>query len=314
MLSFSYIVKNEEKNIINSLNSIKDIADEIVIVDTGSTDNTKDLIRQWGGNVKLLEMEWVDFACCRNYSMDNCTGDYIFIIDADETLRDPEAVKRLMSDDTVDIWSVIQLDKTGQMCYTFRLVKSDCRYKYELFDDVIHENISTEGKNVAYSDLILDHHKELTPEEHKAKVENIMSVFADIPEGIKKDYYEGVYLLWNNQHKEAFKKLNRCINEVNPQLKAFIYLMVGHYYSLISEVYKAETLHLYNKSLEIAPEQNEGYMKLADFYLNNGDKQNALNHLHTLKNRKNRLRTQMQNDMYYTTEQIDSKINLIGVN
>jgi len=320
MLSISYIVKNEEHNIVKSLNSVKDIASEIVIVDTGSTDNTVSVINKWYDDLgiinkpvlKLLFKEWTNFADCRNYGIEQCTSPFIFILDADETVRNPEAIKKLIYYPDVDVWSVVQLDKSGQMCYTFRLIKSDCRYKAQKPEDIIHENIDTTGKEVRYSDLIIDHNKDITPEEHKAKIENIMSVFSEIPEGLKKDYYEGVYELWSGSHKTGFAKLNNCIGKVSTQLQAFIYLMVGHYYSVISEVYKAETLHFYNKSLEIAPEQNEGYIKTAQFYFQNGDKENALKCLHKVRDRKNRLMTQMQNDMYYTNEQIDLRIKQIG--
>lgn len=320
MISISYIVKNEQDNIIRSLESVK-WADEIVIVDTGSTDNTINLINQWYSSLgiinkpklKLLIKEWTNFADCRNYGLDNCTGDYVFILDADETIRDKNAIDKLINDpDNIDVWSVIQLDKSGQMCYTYRLIKSDCRYKVSEEQDIIHENINTIGKKIGYSDLIIDHHKEITEEQHKEKIDNIMSVFSDIPSGLKKDYYEGVHELWTGKHKTAFEKLNRCIDKVSSQLKAFIYLMVGHYYSIVLEVYKAEALHFYNKSLQVAPEQNEAWIKLSDFYLANNDKENALKCLQVVKDRKNRLKTQMQNDMYYSNEQIDLRIKQIG--
>jgi glycosyltransferase involved in cell wall biosynthesis len=308
LLSIAYIVKNEAKNIIRSLESVKG-ADEIIIVDTGSTDDTIKVIEESGIPVKLFVKQWTNFADCRNFAMDKCTGDYILILDADETVRDFANLDKLINDKSVDVWSVIQLDNAGQMCYTYRLVKSDCRYKSSESQDVIHEAIDTTGKVIAYSDLIIDHHKELTEKEHRAKIESIMSVFDNIPDGLKKDYYEGVYFLWNGQHTVGFEKLNRCIDKVSPQLQAFIYLMVGHYYNILQQAYSVEALYFYDKSLKLAPEQNEGYIKLAEYYLSRGDKNTALEYLHKLRDRKNRLKTEMQNDKYYTTEQIDFRIN-----
>ena len=84
-LSVCMIVKNEEKYLKNALTSIKEIADEIIIVDTGSTDNTRGIAKQFTHNV--YNFEWNDnFAEARNESLKHATSDWILIIDADETI------------------------------------------------------------------------------------------------------------------------------------------------------------------------------------------------------------------------------------
>lgn len=89
-LGISMIVRNESKCIEACLNSIKD-ADEIVIVDTGSKDNTVELCRKYTENV-FTDYKWRDnFAEARNHSLSKCTADYILIIDADEVLLNPIA-------------------------------------------------------------------------------------------------------------------------------------------------------------------------------------------------------------------------------
>jgi glycosyltransferase involved in cell wall biosynthesis len=86
-LGISMIVKNESQIIENCLNSIKD-ADEIVIVDTGSKDNTIELCKKYTN--KVYFDRWIDnFAHSRNISLSHCTSDYVLIIDADETLETP---------------------------------------------------------------------------------------------------------------------------------------------------------------------------------------------------------------------------------
>lgn len=93
------IVKNEESCLISCLETIKD-ADEIVIVDTGSTDNTINIAKEYTDKVYSGdEYKWVDdFAHSRNQSLDLCSGDWILIIDADETLQDNgiEKIKELI--------------------------------------------------------------------------------------------------------------------------------------------------------------------------------------------------------------------------
>lgn len=90
-ISACLIVKNEEKLLPQCLDSIKGWVDEIIIVDTGSTDKTMDIARSYGAVV--YEQKWKnDFSFHRNYSISKATGDWIFIIDADEEVPSPHGV------------------------------------------------------------------------------------------------------------------------------------------------------------------------------------------------------------------------------
>jgi glycosyltransferase involved in cell wall biosynthesis len=83
-LSAAIIVKNEEACFEKCLKSIKDI-DEIVVVDTGSTDNTIEIAKRYTD--KIYHFKWCDdFAKARNFAKSKCTGDWIFTIDADHQL------------------------------------------------------------------------------------------------------------------------------------------------------------------------------------------------------------------------------------
>ncbi|CAN1213016.1 Glycosyltransferase 2-like domain-containing protein [Tumidithrix helvetica PCC 7403] len=84
-LSLCMIVKNESKNLSRCLDSVVRYVDEIVIVDTGSEDNTIDIAKQYGAKVDFFQ--WCDdFAAARNYALSKVTGDWVFVIDADEEL------------------------------------------------------------------------------------------------------------------------------------------------------------------------------------------------------------------------------------
>lgn len=99
-ISACLIVKNEEKLLPQCLDSIKDWVDEIIIVDTGSTDKTMDIARSYGALV--YEQKWQnDFSFHRNYSISKATGDWIFIIDADEEVPSPhgEAIRKFLEND-----------------------------------------------------------------------------------------------------------------------------------------------------------------------------------------------------------------------
>jgi glycosyltransferase involved in cell wall biosynthesis len=85
-VSLTVIVKNEEANLPHCLASVEGIFDEIVVVDTGSTDRTKEIAREFGA--KVFDFEWIDnFAAARNEALAHATGDYIFWLDADDVIE-----------------------------------------------------------------------------------------------------------------------------------------------------------------------------------------------------------------------------------
>jgi glycosyltransferase involved in cell wall biosynthesis len=95
LLSLSMIVKNEEQNLADCLKSVEGVADEIVILDTGSTDSTIQIARSLGA--KVYQQPWTgDFAEARNASLKECTGKWILYLDADERLH-PDAKLHLRS-------------------------------------------------------------------------------------------------------------------------------------------------------------------------------------------------------------------------
>lgn len=84
-LSLCMIVKNESDVLGRCLSCTKDIADEIIIVDTGSTDNTKEIAH--GFTDKVYDFEWCDdFATARNFSFSKASMDYTMWLDADDVI------------------------------------------------------------------------------------------------------------------------------------------------------------------------------------------------------------------------------------
>ena len=84
-LSVCMIVRNEEHCLARALHSIKDLADEIIVVDTGSADRTTTIAREYTKNV--YDLAWHDdFSEARNFSLSKATGDWVLVIDADEVI------------------------------------------------------------------------------------------------------------------------------------------------------------------------------------------------------------------------------------
>ena len=116
-ISICLIVKNEEAVLKRCLDSLRCIADEYVIVDTGSSDATKEIAAEYTD--RIYDFEWRDdFAAARNFAFSKCSCDYIYSADADEVLDDragQEFVKlKTVLDGSVDI---VQFIYTNQLEY-----------------------------------------------------------------------------------------------------------------------------------------------------------------------------------------------------
>lgn len=84
-LSLCMIVKNEEKHLVRCLMSVRDVVDEMIIVDTGSTDRTRDIASIFGA--KVFDFPWTgDFSEARNHSLSQASGEWILVLDADESV------------------------------------------------------------------------------------------------------------------------------------------------------------------------------------------------------------------------------------
>ncbi|MGL5353727.1 MAG: glycosyltransferase [Clostridium sp.] len=145
-LSVCLIVKNEEKNLIRCLMSINNIADEIIVVDTGSTDNTIEMARSLGA--KVIESKWKnDFSDARNTSLQYATKDWILFLDADEEIpcNDGEKLKLILNDPKnshieglyLRLVNIIDGNNVGDSV-VFRAFKNDSDYR---FVGKMHEQI-----------------------------------------------------------------------------------------------------------------------------------------------------------------------------
>jgi glycosyltransferase involved in cell wall biosynthesis/tetratricopeptide (TPR) repeat protein len=91
-VSLTLITRDEEKNLPRCLESVRGIFDEIVVVDTGSVDRTREIAREYGARV--FDFLWVDdFAAARNAALARARGDYAFWLDADDVIEPPEREK-----------------------------------------------------------------------------------------------------------------------------------------------------------------------------------------------------------------------------
>jgi len=83
-LSITIVAKNEERTVAEVLASVRDIADEIIFLDSGSSDRTPEIAQSFG--VRFYHQEWLGYAEQKNKAIDLATGDWILSLDADEVL------------------------------------------------------------------------------------------------------------------------------------------------------------------------------------------------------------------------------------
>ncbi|WP_028552050.1 glycosyltransferase [Paenibacillus sp. UNC451MF] len=163
-ISLCMIVKNEEDTISNCLSSIADAVDEIIIVDTGSTDRTKAIVSEFTD--KIIDFEWIDdFAAARNFAFQQATKEYILWLDADDKLKEEDCKKLINlkatldpSVDSVTMIYNIAFDEFGNVTSKYRrnrLVKRANQFKWI---GAIHEYLEVYG-NIVNSDICVTHCK-----------------------------------------------------------------------------------------------------------------------------------------------------------
>ncbi|MCR8641214.1 glycosyltransferase [Paenibacillus sp. N1-5-1-14] len=158
------IVKNEEHAIGNCLSSVQDLVDEIIIVDTGSKDRTKEIVREYTEHIH--DFEWINnFAAARNYSSSFATKDYVLYLDADDVLLEEDRTKFLLLkeslDPEVDVVSMdyhCAFDDHGIVALNVRRYRLAKRSKGFQWEGFVHEDLVIQGVCMN-SDIAITHTK-----------------------------------------------------------------------------------------------------------------------------------------------------------
>ena len=189
-LSLCMIVKDEEYFLARCLEAVRDHVDEIIIVDTGSTDNTRSIAANFSD--KIYDFEWVDdFSAARNYSLEQATGDWILVLDADELIAELDLlrIRETINNANDDAYFLIQYNYnndplvkdwvpvTEQSQYSAgyrgyrrnpigRLFRAACNIH---FQGAVHEIIdhSLAGLRVSTLEIPIHHHMDDNPAKRK---------------------------------------------------------------------------------------------------------------------------------------------------
>jgi len=210
-ISLCTIVKNEEKYIAQCLQSVAGVVDEVVLVDTGSTDRTVKIAESMGA--KVYHHPWQDsFSEARNYALQFVTSEWILQLDADEELEaeDKELLLRTIrttKSDSIFVPIINFLPDGASSKFYYRRLFRRTKGHYE---GIVHNQIVVEGTHT-YAEVRIYHHGyNLSPEEMQSKYERSSKLLIKAIEENPDDVFSRFNLarIYRNQGK-----WEKCINE-----------------------------------------------------------------------------------------------------
>ena len=226
-VSACLIARNEEDNIEDCIKSIYEIVDEIIVLDTGSTDKTKEIAKSFN-KVKLFETKWkYDFSIARNECISYADGDWILSIDADQKIT--EKSKNMLS-------TLIKTNENIDI-YKFKMIHTNKHnpFKEQIKTFLFRNNIGLKYKNKIHEVLDI---KSLLKEKNITEIEVIHNNGFSYEE-LEKQSKNYIIVL-----EEELKNDNLSISD-----KSYYYKHLGDEYFLIKKYSKAR--ECYEKSEEI---------------------------------------------------------------
>jgi glycosyltransferase involved in cell wall biosynthesis/Flp pilus assembly protein TadD len=231
-ISACMIVRDEEELLPKCLESIKNYVDEIIVVDTGSTDRTVELAQDFGA--KAYHHSWeADFSKHRNQSIGYATKGWILVIDADERLiRWDQRVNTLMGNKTIDALHVRVENVFGRnegiaWHHSVRLFRNNGKVHYQ---GRVHNQLHGYGKS-AFACIIIHHQGyNLDPDKEQIKFERTRSLLENEirqdPHNAKYHHYLAVAYLGQQHYERSLKESRQALRLAadNGRIKDHLFL------------------------------------------------------------------------------------------
>ena len=269
----SMIVKNESNIICRFLDSIKSFVDYICICDTGSTDNTIEVIEKYfiENNLKghVFSKEFVNFAENRNYALEKSReyGDYILLLDADMKLVNSEKIDKTKLDGKG--YSIKQCGGNLEY-YNLRLVPSNITSEYI---GVTHEYLRFNGKTENLSDIYIDDKGDGGCKKDKfTRDEKLLRTGLQNDSGNTRYYFYLANTLRDlKKYDEAIKYYKERIGKGGWDEEIFYsHYQIGLCYEYMGPSHEAHMEKAYMDAWEIRPTRAEPLYHLAKYYRING--------------------------------------------
>ena len=295
-ISLCMITKNEEKYLEQCLNSVKDFVDEIIVVDTGSTDRTKEIAKKF--NAKIYDFKWVDdFSAARNESLKHATKDWILVLDADEIIdkEDLDKIKNIVQNEgnfvgfKLEQRSYINNYFEGALenKSDFGLIKQYPFYISNFLVRMLKNNLSIKFKHRVHelaedymekhdlkykkTDIILHHFGSLKGEETvKEKAEQyskiILKQLEENPESARYNYQAGRMYVGNGDLSKALEHFKKAA-KAEPSYK-LVFSEIAKIYLQMND--KNRAIEYFKKSIKHNPKNPSSANNLAVTYMSMG--------------------------------------------
>jgi tetratricopeptide (TPR) repeat protein len=250
-ISLCMIVKNEEESLATCLRSVADLVNEIIVVDTGSSDQTKGIAARFGARVH--DFAWVnDFSAARNESLRHAGGEWIVWFDADESLDEANRQRlhalftRLPDSNVAYVMTQMCLREAslhGLSGYADRLVEQvrlfrnhrEIRWQHRVYEQIL-PGVRRTGGELTKTDIVIQHPGYSDPDLHRRKIERNLALaeleHLEHPEDAYVLYSLGVFLQRLGRTAESLRYLQPCVEKITPTAnyaaKAYALLTQGY--------------------------------------------------------------------------------------
>ncbi|MGV8980209.1 tetratricopeptide repeat-containing glycosyltransferase family 2 protein [Clostridium sp.] len=280
-ISLCMIVKNEEDVLGRCLGCAKDIVDEIIIVDTGSTDNTKKIAYEYTD--QIFDFKWInDFSAARNFSYSKAKMDFILWLDADDVIleEDIKKFKELRQSLTLDVDNVMMMynvgfDENGTVTLSYFRERLSKRTNNSKWSEPVHECLIM-GGNIRKVDVCITHRKE-----HAAVPSRNISIYKKLlsegkplsPRGL---FYYSRELHQNEFIVDAIKYFNKFLDTgkgwVEDNISSCFDL--SKCYNIIGD--RKSMLKILLRSFEYDTPRAEICCNIGTYYFESGDHERAI--------------------------------------
>lgn len=277
-LGLSMIVKDEEKNLPSLLDSVKGVFDEIVVVETGSKDRTKEIALSYGA--KVHDFKWVDdFAAARNYSFSKVVSEWVMWLDGDDEivpddrLRLLELKKHLGDAEAYLMAYNYAQDREGKPLvrfYRHRILKNDGRVAWKC---PIHEHIVIPpGFREAMTNVVVTHRRgaDAAAQDRGRNIRLLRKAVQDDPSSQRMRFYYGKELYSEGAFKECAQALEEYLQKGDwheNMVNAHHFLALA--YAATKEMEKAIDACI--RGIRLDPRWSEYYCVIGQIYYDRGD-------------------------------------------
>ncbi len=253
-ISVCMIVKDEEEVLARSLTCASKFADEIIVVDTGSQDSSKEIAKQFTENV--FDFEWIeDFSAARNFSFSKATQDFCMWLDADDVIeeKDIQAIldlKQNLPDDINVVYMKYNtgFDEKGNVTFSYYRERLIRRNKGMIWQGAVHEAISSIGKRM-YTEIAITHQKIKVRDGSR----NLRIYESEIAKGhplcARDKFYYARELTYHNRHADAIPVFEEVLSDPTAWIENQIEACRSLYKSYLSLGERSKALNSLLRSL-----------------------------------------------------------------